>query len=676
MKPVISVILTAGDGVETYHKNLAGQTFKEFEIIDADRVTGLEKAQGEYILFADGSEVYPDGMLEKMYAEAEQSGADMVISNCELIDSDGEKTFRRGIHSEWVHGGKQIFNWMDSRGRIMNVVRPLVGNKLYRKQFIIDAGLGIAGCDSEAIYSAIGAVAAEKIAYISNLTFSRNVVPESEAEKLPDVLKTVDCVTEHVKGMADRADLWNAVMYFAIRQYVDNYEKYCRELDSAERIEFYEKAHSVFNSEIFDGLTEKGLNDDKLFRKYSIIKKHDSSELKKLKTRRIIVSLTSYPARIAGIAQMLESIYSQTRKADKIVLWLVEEQFPNKDDDLPDDLRKLQFYDKLEVRWCDDLKPHKKYFYALQEFTDDVVVTIDDDLQYPPYMLENLYMSYLQYPEAVSAVRTHWMVISDKGQLIPYRYWMKETVACLYSPKMQLFATGGAGTLYPPGIYDDKWFDKDKMVEMCLWADDIWLKLIEIMSGVPVVAAMPCEDLRYLPGSQGVGLYHKNVDADQNDVQLQKIEEWLKPEYGDNALAKKILEYDGEPVEDALIRVCECHEKERRELRDEIGRNSRQLKKRIEENERAYREKSEINAKLQRTYKEKSEINAKLQQTYKEKADRGIRIKELEKEKSDLQAKLGELQIEKADIQKKLEQLQAENVVLQKQRSIWYKIKN
>jgi len=58
--------------------------------------------------------------------------------------------------------------------------------------------------------------------------------------------------------MADRTDLWNAVMYFAIRQYVDNYEKYCRELDSAERIEFYEKAHSVFNSEIFDGLTREG----------------------------------------------------------------------------------------------------------------------------------------------------------------------------------------------------------------------------------------------------------------------------------------------------------------------------------------------------------------------------------------------------------------------------------
>lgn len=675
MKPVISLIFTAGGSADTFHEKLAGQTFKEYEIIEADRFAGIERAHGEYILFVDGSEVYPENMLEKLHDAAEQSGADMVISNCELIDSDGGKTFGRGVHFEWVHGGKKVFSWRDCRGRIMNVARPLVGNKLYRKQFIMDAGLHCAGCDSEILYSALGAAAAAKIVYVNDLTFSRNVVPESEDEKLPDVPKTVDCVTEHVKGMADRTDLWNAVMYFAIRQYVDNYEKYCRELDSAERIEFYEKAHSVFNSEIFDGLTEKGLNDDKLFRKYSIMKKHDSSELKKLKTRRIIVSLTSYPARIAGIAQMLESIYSQTRKADKIVLWLAEEQFPNKDDDLPDDLRKLQSEDKLEVRWCDDLKPHKKYFYALQEFTDDVVVTIDDDLQYSPYMLENLYMSYLQYPDAVSAVRTHWMVISEKGELLPYRYWMKETDACLYRPKMQLFATGGAGTLYPPGIYDDKWFDKDKMVEMCLWADDIWLKLIEIMSGVPVVAAMPCEDLRYLPGSQEIGLYHKNVDADQNDVQLQKIEEWLKPEYGDNALAKKILEYDGEPVEDALIRVCECHEKERRELRDEIGRNSRQLKKLIEENERAYREKSEINAKLQRTYKEKSEINAKLQQTYKEKADRGIRIKQLEQENAEQQAKLSELQAILGEQQEKIDQLQSENAVLKKQRSIWYKLK-
>ena len=59
MKPVISVIFTAGSGVETCRAKLAGQTFKEYEIIEADRFAGLKSAQGEYIMFVDGIEIYP-----------------------------------------------------------------------------------------------------------------------------------------------------------------------------------------------------------------------------------------------------------------------------------------------------------------------------------------------------------------------------------------------------------------------------------------------------------------------------------------------------------------------------------------------------------------------------------------------------------------------------------------
>ena len=47
MKPVISVIFTAGSGVETCRAKLADQTFKEYEIIEADRFAGLERAHGE-----------------------------------------------------------------------------------------------------------------------------------------------------------------------------------------------------------------------------------------------------------------------------------------------------------------------------------------------------------------------------------------------------------------------------------------------------------------------------------------------------------------------------------------------------------------------------------------------------------------------------------------------------
>ena len=46
---------------------------------------------------------------------------------------------------------------------------------------------------------------------------------------------------------------------------------------------------------------------------------------------RITVSLTSYPERIKYVEKTLQSIFQQTRKADDIILWLAEAQFPAKE---------------------------------------------------------------------------------------------------------------------------------------------------------------------------------------------------------------------------------------------------------------------------------------------------------------------------------------------------------
>lgn len=54
-----------------------------------------------------------------------------------------------------------------------------------------------------------------------------------------------------------------------------------------------------------------------------------------MQPQKIIVSLTSYPARISTVHLTIDTLLSQTRKADKIILWLAPEQFPNKEDDLP-----------------------------------------------------------------------------------------------------------------------------------------------------------------------------------------------------------------------------------------------------------------------------------------------------------------------------------------------------
>mgnify|MGYP000110984866 CR=1 FL=1 len=100
---------------------------------------------------------------------------------------------------------------------------------------------------------------------------------------------------------------------------------------------------------------------------------------------RIIVSMTSYPARINTVHLAIRSLLAQKVLPDKIVLWLCKSDFPNRETDLPQTLRDVLWHD-VEIRWVDeDLKPHKKYFWALQEFPDDYVITTDDGFAVPQY---------------------------------------------------------------------------------------------------------------------------------------------------------------------------------------------------------------------------------------------------------------------------------------------------
>lgn len=288
------------------------------------------------------------------------------------------------------------------------------------------------------------------------------------------------------------------------------------------------------------------LDDEILFKDFAIIDFDSSGTLTILKSKQIIVSVTSYPARIRSVALALETIYEQTRKPDKVVLWLAASQFPNRDDDLPKELLKLVSGKGLEIQWCDDdLKPHKKYFYAFQRYPDALVITIDDDILYPPQRIENLYLSYLLHPYAVAAARAHLIAISEAGTILPYKLWPQEIDAYVNKPSLQLCATGCGGVLYPTTLFSkvrECLLDKEIIKRSCLYADDLWLKGMELVAGIPLVVAEEFQELRYTPDSQDVGLWHENVDGGENDRQLLQIEEEIDKRYGSGTFRKKLLD--------------------------------------------------------------------------------------------------------------------------------------
>ena len=214
-----------------------------------------------------------------------------------------------------------------------------------------------------------------------------------------------------------------------------------------------------------------------------------SAHGERLARRKLIVSFTSYPDRISFVPGVLESLYSQSLKPDRIVLWLAEEQFPGHEDDLPGKLVEDVIAGKIDLRWCDNLGSHKKYFYAMQEFPDDIIIIVDDDVHYHPDTIKTLYFKHLVYPGCVVGLYCKLLFFDDTNTIRPYKEW--PVGICLNSPSMQLVPTGGNGVLYPPYSVDPCIFDKQAILSHCnykgvICGDDLWLKAHAILLGTLV----------------------------------------------------------------------------------------------------------------------------------------------------------------------------------------------
>ena len=117
----------------------------------------------------------------------------------------------------------------------------------------------------------------------------------------------------------------------------------------------------------------------------------------------VVVSFTSFPARINGAWMVVDCIMRQSYSPQKILLFLSKEQFPEGRKMVPRNLLKYEKYG-LEVRFVEgDLKPHKKYFYAFQSFQNECIVTVDDDVLYRRDMLERLWNMHKKNLNAVCA---------------------------------------------------------------------------------------------------------------------------------------------------------------------------------------------------------------------------------------------------------------------------------
>ena len=143
---------------------------------------------------------------------------------------------------------------------------------------------------------------------------------------------------------------------------------------------------------------------------------------------RIIVSLTSWYKRIGNVKTVVESLLNQTLPASKILINLCTEDFPNMEEDLPEDLLELVRNNSnvVEIYWfVENYKAWKKHLYALEIAEDnDLILSADDDHLYPSDHIENMYVSYCYYGKK-------FPVTLNKVMLV-HNFWSFNGPATLY----------------------------------------------------------------------------------------------------------------------------------------------------------------------------------------------------------------------------------------------------
>ena len=236
----------------------------------------------------------------------------------------------------------------------------------------------------------------------------------------------------------------------------------------------------------------------------------------------VIISLTSFPARIHRLWIVVECLLRQTYSIKRIILWLSENQFPKKSC-IPQSLTNL-ISDKFEIRLVSgDIRSHKKYYYAFNEFPSSLVMLVDDDIFYPSTMLDELYRDRNKYGgEGVVVGRWGNVIAHDeRGGLLPYLKWRPVENE---NEDNQFFGSGGGTLLRAENLYEDC-LNIELARKLAPLADDVWLNAMCRLKGLrihikrqqilPVLNRNPCNLSK-----------ENNGENNMNDVQINAVQDY------------------------------------------------------------------------------------------------------------------------------------------------------
>lgn len=240
--------------------------------------------------------------------------------------------------------------------------------------------------------------------------------------------------------------------------------------------------------------------------------------------KELIVSLTTHGKRIETVYHTIESIFQQTLKPNRVILWLGNNEW-NDVKDLPISLQ-TQMSRGLEIFFVKDIRSYTKLLPALKMFPSANIVTVDDDILYPRNLLERLWKGHVKYQDSIISVVSRQMRLKGPNEFDSFINFKSIDSDKDYI-SLNNIAEGFAGVLYPSGCFDDEVFNESKFLQLCPSADDIWFCCMALKAKTPVVQIARLFDVYHemyqIEEVQDMALANTNIGDKCNDSQLNAV---------------------------------------------------------------------------------------------------------------------------------------------------------
>lgn len=191
---------------------------------------------------------------------------------------------------------------------------------------------------------------------------------------------------------------------------------------------------------------------------------------------RVIVSLTTTPARARYLRATLASLLDQTCPADRIVL-----NYPciASNGALYPPPDTLDLDRRVDVRRCSDEGPLTKLLPTLRAFPNASIVVVDDDIIYPRDFLATL---------VGHAARAESTVLAYRGvRLAPGQTFAEQAhvfATAVDRPVDVDIVFGTWGYLLPGGLVEARAFSRDGVPAELGWVDDIFISGVLARAGI------------------------------------------------------------------------------------------------------------------------------------------------------------------------------------------------